>query len=323
MSQNSTWDNFKFYFKKFRTGVFFTVLFFVVFLFVLFPYDDLSDLVTEQVAKATQNQVYLQFDKLGIAALPPSIAMENVSLDSPFAPTLKIGELFLAPSVAGFLAFKPGFTARVKSILGGDVNFTMKTGKKINDQANFSSLDLELDQVDLKNVSQFANLPLQLEGKLGGDIQGDVDPQFIEQPDVTADIVVGKFNIPAGTVAIPNLGPISIPRIGMKSVTLKGHLVGGEFLIEDGQFGAQGDLITGKVKGKVAVQFRQEGNQVRPIFGQYSLKLDLSLDKGMDKSLGGFYGFLDKYKTVTGNGVRYALTLSAGDFNAAPSFSSL
>ena len=59
-------DIFKIHKLKIFTVVFSALLFFVM----LFPFDDLSDLVTEKVAVATNNQVFLTFERLNLSLFP-------------------------------------------------------------------------------------------------------------------------------------------------------------------------------------------------------------------------------------------------------------
>jgi hypothetical protein len=66
-----------------------TILLIPLFAILIFPYDDLSDMITELIAQNSQNQIFVQFDDLGIGFLPPSLKMSNVSLDTPILPTVK------------------------------------------------------------------------------------------------------------------------------------------------------------------------------------------------------------------------------------------
>ena len=50
----------------------------LIFTFLLFPFDDLGDLVTAQVAKLTNNQVYVQFDRMNVGILDPGLQLKNV-----------------------------------------------------------------------------------------------------------------------------------------------------------------------------------------------------------------------------------------------------
>src|SRR3972149_1286343 len=103
--------------KKTILVVFISALIFSV---TFFPYDNLSDLLTELISKNSQNQVFVHFDKLGGGILPPSIKMNNVSVDAQILPnTLGSGTLRLAPSLAGFLAFSPGFSAAIDDVMKG------------------------------------------------------------------------------------------------------------------------------------------------------------------------------------------------------------
>ena len=64
--------------KIFTNKFKFVVLLFstVVFAFILFPFDDLSDLVSTQVSKATSGRVYVQFDHMNLSLLPLGLRLE-------------------------------------------------------------------------------------------------------------------------------------------------------------------------------------------------------------------------------------------------------
>jgi type II secretion system protein N len=288
----------------------------VLFTVVRFPYDDLADLITEQIAKNSQNQIFVQFDELGVGLLPPAIKMSKVSLDTPMLPTLKAGTLRLAPSIAGFLAFKPGFSASIEDVMKGDIALTYKAGKKINDTTRMQDVDLVMSKVDLKSLSSFAGLPVDLEGQISLDLDTQVDPNFIEQPDGDVAIKINKFKLPP---SIPTMmGAIPTPNTEISSISLKGQLKGADFVIDEGQIGAAGDTINGRLKGHVGLRLVRQGNQIVPEWGAYEFKIDLSLDRAAEKNFGVFLGFYDKFKTITGTGSRYALKLTGANFMSPP-----
>src|SRR5690606_12011490 len=89
---------------------------------VMFPVDDLGDVVTEKIAQATNNQIFLQFDRLGLAFLPPALEMEEVAVDTPFFPTLKASSMTLAPALGRLLTFKPGVSFNAEGLLKGNLS---------------------------------------------------------------------------------------------------------------------------------------------------------------------------------------------------------
>jgi hypothetical protein len=112
-----------------------------------------------------------------------------------------------------------------------------------------------------------------------------------------------------------------MPDVLLKSVTLKGTLRGGEFNIDEGTIGQAGDTLAGKLKGRIGLRLQRQGNRIAPEFGAYALKVDLTLDRSAEKNFGIFLGFLDKFKTLTGSGARYALELTGQNFYGPPNLS--
>jgi type II secretion system protein N len=290
---------------------------FLMFLVLLFPFDDLSDLITEMVAKNTQNQVFLSFDKLGLKILPPGVRMENVTVDTAFMPTLKTNALALSPSIAGFLSFRPGFVASASGLFSGDLSLTYKTGKEVADGVNFQLVDLGVSDVNLQEVSRFGSLPLELNGQGDAQISAEVDPGFGKQPTGDYEIELKKVRIPPATLSTA-MGPIDLPNMEFSGIKLKGRMVAGDFFLEEATLGKPGDGISGRIKGRIRVTLARVGNQVVPRFGAYQFKFDLTFDRAAAQNFGLFLGFYDKYKTLTGNGSRYAFQLSGSALGAPP-----
>ncbi len=298
----------------------------IIFTIVLFPYDDLSDMITELIAKNTQNQVFVQFDELGIGFFPPSLKMTKVDVEAQFLPSsVKAEVLRLAPSIAGFLAFSPGFTAKIENVMKGNIGLTYRAGKKISDTNRMQKLNLDLSKVDMNGVAKFASLPVELEGLISADLSAEIDLEFTDQP--TADMVIKiiKFRLPPSTIQVPMGGgflPVALPNIELTGLNIKGQLRGSELIIEDGVIGQSGDPISGAFKGKIGLRLKRQGSTVAQEWGGYEFKLKLSLDRNVEKDFSTYLGFISSYKTLTGTGSTYALRLSAPNlqtnFNISP-----
>lgn len=304
--------------KKQILFAFFAFLFFLVF---LFPFEDLSDYITEQIAKNTQNQVFVSFRDLGISLLPVGLSFKDVTVDTPFVPTLKAGELKLAPSIASFLAFKPGFVANASGLFDGSAQLTYKTGKSEGDAPPMQVIYLEFTKANLAELSKFADSPVPLQGKANVNVSGEVDPTFNSQPSSEFSVRLDPLNIPASTVPTV-LGPLNIPSISFAKVNVQGRLVGGELIIEESEIGQPGDAVQGRIKGKFNVTMVRAGQKVMPRFGAYELKLDLNVNREAEKDLGIFLALYDKFKTVTGSGSRYAFQLNGVNLQTPPNAAS-
>lgn len=288
-----------------------------IFTLLFFPYNDLSDYITQMIAKKSQNQVFVQFDELGIGFFPPSLKMSNVALDTPFFSTLKAGALYLAPSIAGLLAFNPGFTASIDEVMKGKINVSYRGGSKVDNKIPMQKIDLNLSRMDLKELSKFADLPVRLEGQVFTDLNALVDLTFIEQPNGELNIQIKKFHLPASTIPTM-LGPASLPSTELSIIVLKCHLKNSDLVIDEGQFGAPGEPLNGRFKGRVGLRLNNMDNRLVAEWGDYQFKIDMQLDHTAEKNFGLYLSFYDRYKTLTGSGSRFALTLSGSNFQSPP-----
>ncbi len=312
----------RYLFKQQKKAILLALFATVMFVIVFFPYDDLSDLITELIAEKSQNQVFVQFDELGVGFLPPSIKMSNVEVDAQVLPaTLKAGTMRLAPSIAGFLAFSPGFSATIEDVMKGDLSLSYRAGKKVNENVQLQKIDLGLEKIDLKSLANFMSLPVNLGGVISAQFEAQIDPNFVEQPDGEVQIRINKFHLAEGTVPTA-MGPILLPTMDLSNVSLRGQMRGAELMIDDGTIGGTGEVLNGRFKGKVGLRLIKQGTQVVPVWGAYEIKIDLSLDRTAEKSFGAFLSLYDRYKSLTGTGSRYALLLKAPNSQAIPTASS-
>lgn len=294
----------------------------VVFAILFFPYEDLSDLISEQIAKATQNQVFVQFEDLGIGFFPPSIKMTKVEVDTPVLPTLKAGALRIAPSIAGLLAFSPGFSASIDDVMSGKIHLSYRGGKKVNESTQMQKVSLSLSSLELKKMSSYAGLPCMMEGPFSADADTQIDPQFVEQPEGEYSLSTGKFHLNPCVLTIQRL-PFPLPMLDISSMKIKGEIKAGRLTITEGQIGKTGDTIYGRFKGTMGLRLSMQGRQILPQISNYEFKIDLNIDRSAEKSLGTYLSFYDSYKSLTGTGSRYALTLSAPNTFVPPNASPL
>lgn len=299
-----------------------TLLFTLVFMVMNFPYDDLAEVVSSQVAERTNNQVSLQFDRLGMQLFPnPALAFYNVEVESSLLPSLQVGQLSLAPSVLGFLSFRPGFTAGAKDIWGGNVDLDVKSGKKTEQGSTQQLVTLELDRVDLSLLNEVTNVPLKFQGTIAGDLNLNVDPSFTDQPQGDVVIKIKELRFPAGTVPT-QMGPVSIPGMSWNEIRVKGKLNGGKLQLEQLELGSTSDLLYGQLKGEIDLKVIQQGNgQIGVSWGAYNLTVDLSVNNRIEKDLGLFLGFLGSYKSTTSAGSRFKFRMFAQQFGSTPSIS--
>ncbi|MBX3022402.1 MAG: hypothetical protein KF799_12080 [Bdellovibrionales bacterium] len=312
----------------------------VFFFAILFPFSDLSDVVTTTVARATGNQVYVQFDELNLHIVPqPAISATKLSVETALPP-LEAQWAKITPSLfsalmslptmisaaggnaeaAASLGSKLGATIDAEGILGGDIELRLRSGSKTEGGRDRSRISLAVDKVNLGDVQKWSDLPVEMSGiaSLTTDVQMTTD--LAEQPDGDYNIQISKFALPASTVPTP-MGPLNVPTITLANVVLKGKLSNGTLMIDEGSFGQAKDPIFGRIKGSIGMRLQQQGPSVFPMFGSYNLTVDLNTTQMIEKDLGIAFILLGPAKTpAPGGGARYLFRASGQGLgmNAAP-----
>jgi type II secretion system protein N len=319
-----------------RNKLFLGVIVFSTFLFTLwnFPFNDLSDAVTSAVSRATGNQVYVQAEQLNIHLIPqPAVSANNLHVETTMPPIeakwAKVTPglfsiLFSMPTIikaasgnpeAGqALGSKLSVDVDAEGVLGGDVSLSMGAGKKGESGKERSRVVLKVDEVNLKDVGQWADLPVNLQGRLELATDMQFSPDMQEQPDGDFELRMSKFNMPAGTVNVP-MGeaslPISLPALSLQNVTFKGRMAGGNLIIEEGLFGQSKDPLFGRIKGNINMRLYPTPQGVVPQFGQYNLTVDLNTNATVQKELGFAFLLLDSAKDPqAGGGAKYLFRAS-------------
>ena len=279
----------------------------------LFPYDDLSEVVSAKVAELTNEQVFLQFDRLGFQLFPlPALAVENVSVESNFFPKMQASKISLAPSIMGLLTFRPGFNADASDIWGGEIDVELQAGKKLENDVVMQNIRLEINRVSLAKMNESLELPLKIQGTFSGDASLKIDPTFANQPNGDVTVNAKELRFPSGTLPTP-YGPIVIPGMSWTNILLKGQLNAGKFTIEKGDFGSASDLFNGTIRGEIEIKMdvRNTG-QISPTFGAYALNVDFNVSNKLEKELGLYMALAGNYKTVTptGNHLKFQVSSS-------------
>lgn len=295
----------------------------IVFAFVLFPLDDLGDLVSSQVAKLTNNDVYVQFDGMNITLIPkPGLGLRNIFVDSKFTPSLKADQLIFTPSVMSLINKKPAGSVAANGFLRGDIQLSLSNGDKTESGVERQKISISAKQLSLDELRGLLQLPLVLKGRIDLETQALIDFAFQEQPDVEVNMRIEKFELPPSNLETP-MGPLTLPDLRLSAVEIKGRLSNGRLQIEDGKLGRDGDELRGSIKGGIAVNLVPRGGGVSPVMGSYNFDIDLNVKKSFQDRAQLFLSFVDQYKTPTSEGARYAFKLNASSVENPPSFGQL
>jgi len=293
---------------------------YIVFLYLFFPFNDLGDLVAQKVSELTSGQVFVNFDSLGFNILPqPGFALTNVTVETSYFPKLSASSLSLSPSIAGLLSFKPGVSAHAENLLGGNVDFSSRGGDKTAAGKLKQKVNVDLSEVNLSDISDFAQLPLRLTGILSGSLNSQVDLDFTEQPASDLSLKISKTLIPEGQINT-QLGPLDLPRTNLGDVVVDGKTEKGSFEISHLVVGKPGGDLYANVFGKAELNLQKVGNSISPRFGGYDFSIHLQLGPDFAKKMSSFLGLLQSYQTALNT---YAFRIFSSTAYAPPSLAKI
>lgn len=297
-----------------------------IFIFLLFPFDDLGDLVTSLVSKGTNNSVFVQFDHLNLSLVPqPGVALNTVHIETMQTPPLTARELVITPSLMSLIMppYQPFGHVAVRGIFTGDVDVWLSKGPKAEGgKEDRYKIELKLKELSLAELRSMASLPVIIKGKLSLDALALADKSLVDQPEADLNLNIYNFEMPSANVPT-EMGPLPVPDIKFSNLELKGKLAGGNFVIEKGSVGKEGDEISGTVKGNLQLRLSSEMGGVTPRMGGYNFELNLLIKKGFQDKAQLFLSLLDKYKAVNDKGAVYKLKVSAPDIYSPPQFSAI
>lgn len=314
--------SFRFIFKH-KWKFFSTLLLTLVFLFILFPINDLNDLVTSQISRLTKKNVFVQFETMSINPFAPKITLEKLFIEGQTFPTVTTEVLSVSPSLSSLFTKQPEGSVMAQGFLKGDVQVSVKSAANSDSGLKRSRIELQAKDLNLKNMREFANLPMPLLGKLSATSSAVVDLTFTEQPEMEMNLNILRFEMPSSSVVFGELGRVNLPTVKMSLIELKGKLQAGKFTIESGKLGTANDELFGDIKGEVNLTFTNAGSQIVPVLGGYDIDLNLKASAAFKEQAKFFLGFLDGYRTDLPDGARYKFKIKSVSANMPPQFTPL
>lgn len=304
---------------KFFLSIFSTI----VFLLLLFPLGDLGDLVSTQVSKATNNQVYLQFQDLRMSLFPNAgVAFDDIYVEAKGLPAIRSQELVFTPSISSLIFQKPAGTVTARGFLRGEIEASLSPGKKSDNGIERQHITVKANSINLADLKDLANLPLQVNGSANLETNAQIDFTLQEQPEVELLLKIDKLQLPTSNLQTA-LGPLTLPELKVSSVELKGRLSAGRFIIENGLVGKDSDEIKGNIKGNISLDLKPVNGSVTPIFGAYQFDIDLTVKKSFQDKASLFLTFIEQYKNPLADGAQYKFKVSGTDPQNPPSLSIL
>ncbi len=298
-------------------------VFFVVTLIasvIFFPMNDLGDLVSSQVASATGNQVYVQFDELGLSFFPPGVRLNQVTVETPQIPSVRVDELTVLPSISALLRNQPYGSVSASGFLGGSLNLRLGSGATSEKGVERTQVELEADQLNLKGLRNLLQLPVFFEGQMSlqGQALGDLGLQ--EPPEAEFSINANRFALTPSTLNLPDGDTFALPELKLKQIEIKGRLNNSYFYLDRAEIGKPDDELYGQLKGQIQVTLRNANGRVLPVFGGYSLEVDLKMQKSFQDKISIFMGLLHSYQKTPGH---YRFKVANSSFYGIPSITAL
>lgn len=308
----------RYFFLKVLPWVLFSVL---MSFFILFPFNDLSDLISTQISKVSNNEIFLKFKEFKVSPLPPpSVGLEEVQLSTKLFNNLTLTSIEVSPAISGLIRQKPFGTIKASGIFNGEIEARISNGSKTENGLERFQLNVDGQDLNLKNFQKSLGLSIPLKGSLSVDTQALADLTFAEQPDVSLSLKIKNFELPSTQVPT-SFGPMTIPLIKLKEVELTGRLSNGIFVIEKGSLGVDKDELNGKISGDLAVQIQQNNGQLIPIIGAYNLNIQINTKKAFLDRAGIYLALLNQYQSPTNDGAQYKFKVSAQNIQMPPSIS--
>lgn len=306
-------------FKSIRLPLVAFVISTILFLVLLFPLNDLGDLITSKVSLATAGKVYFQFDDLSLSIMPPGLQMNQVFIETSQFSGLKANELTLRPSISGMLKGKPYGFVNAQGLLKGEVTVNLTSGTPTEKGVERAQLELTAQKINLKELRSLLGLPFFIQGDLKLETSALADLSFQEQPEMELNFMISKFELPPTNVETA-FGPVTLPEMKLKEVTLKARMVNGSLVVEKGEVGKPGDEIQATLKGTIAVSLKNLGGQIVPVLGSYNFDVDLKTQKSFMDKAGLFLSFLQSHQKSPG---QYKFKVASPQWGLPPNVTTL
>lgn len=321
-------DVFRFHKKK----IFFLLASISFCTLILFPFDDLSDFITLQVTKMTQSNVYLQFDGLSFGLMPQlGLKMENVVIESVFAPSLAVKTLGFAPKIMSLITQRPGGKLKAYGLFSGDATVDFGPSNELDIDGNEVGVEVNLEKMKLKDISKFLKdsykFPVTMKGLTNFESTVYLDPSFKAQPKGDVRLLIQELEIPSANISLGTTGmSMAFPSLKLKQVSLVGNIKDRKFFIKEGKIGNVKNDLHGDITGDIFIDFLPGGKLKK---GGYDLKVNLNISDNLKRQLGTVLSFIDLYQGIgekhkfdSLKGIRYSMRLTARSFQTPPRITS-
>lgn len=287
------------------------VVSFIVFVYLFFPFQDLADLVSNQITANSGGAVTANIEDLGISVMPPGLNFKNVDIDAQMGAPIKIDSLAISPSILGALKnlkvlFRGPQTtdealsllagAQAEGLFGGDITVRRSDGEKTKTSRK-QVIKAEISSLSLKEMLKLLPLGLTGTATLDGNADADIDPTFVEQPSATISLRSNDVKIDEGTLSAQGF-PVSIPALNLKKLDAEVKMDKGSLTITKATLGApDGDLVA-TAAGRVDLRVVSAGGLVSAIPGNIDLTIRINFQPSGAQKFATYLPLLNFYKTA-------------------------
>ena len=313
-------DPIKSLFRYHKLKMLVVILFTFIFAIWILPATDLSDIVANQVTRATG--IYTQLDSLGLAFNPaPGIHADNLVVEPMNMPAVKVEGADVFVSLMSAILGKQSASAQLSGLFKGNISVDFNEGDKLKSGERLKLITLNSSGVNLEDVSDYLRnaglLSLSLHGALNMEnVNLNVDPTFADQPSGAVHMNIAGFTMPAQTLQT-QLGPLETSPLNLGKLTVKANLKDGQIDLSELNFGGVKDGLTGKINGQIQMRMQRMGASVSPLLTNYKLQVDLTVPKAFlsgNPTMGMAFTLLDgmvgRFKKETANEVKYNFAAS-------------
>lgn len=296
--------------KRFKGFIFLSLMSSILFFALFFPTSDLTDLVSSKVSELTKNQVYLQFQDMHLSVFSGlGLKLDTVTLDLPGMPSMNADRIIISPSLFSLFRGKPGGSIEALGFFRGQVKVSLAPPLR-SEGTDVQDFDLNVRDLRIQDLKSLIQLPVLLKGQINGQVKSKLDLSFAKQPEGQASINLEKLEFPSQMIQTP-MGPLGLPEVATSRIDVRGTLSEGLLRIEEARLGKAGEDLSGLIKGQMKMEMKKVGTKMVPVFGAYSIDIDLTLSPSLRERAVLFLSFIDRFKVVRDQETRYQFRLAA------------
>lgn len=309
----------------------------IVFAFVLFPFGDLSNFVTSEVSKATNNSIYLTFSDLNVGIFPSlKLEVREAKLDTATFPRIEVSSLSLRPSFLDLigsafsfsninhpdkekrvdpLSLVPGVNLDAEGLFNGELSLQLRP----EDRGRFlHKLEVTIEGLDLANLNKNKLVPVKIKGLVNANINGIFDLKFKDQPEGEFSLTASNIEIDKFSIPLQDFGALPLPNLKFQKLALSGRLSDKNLIVNNLELGSGKDDFLVALKGQISMALKQSRRGIDIDWGIFEFQTLLDVNKKLMNDLY-FLNFLEDYRIERKSGYQsYGIRGSGKDFYGMP-----